>query len=154
MSRGVIYTATYRDFLEGVLLIDVPQGYNRIQFNQFTAGGVKEINGQIWGWLYKDEQANLQALTNSNMKLYATQRAPIDKTYAPAPEMSLILKVFCEGIDSQSPIVAATTVGDTVYLGMNGNPYKITNRTLKIYITNETDQLVNNFGIILQYTFI
>ena len=82
------------------------------------------------------------------------QRFPIGKKYAKDPEYSRLLKVYCEGIDTQSNVVAATTVGDTVYLGMNGNPYKITNRSLKFYITNEVDALVNNTCIVLQYTFI
>ena len=162
MSRGVIYTATYRSFLNGELVIDVPNGYNRIQFNQFTAGAVKEIvdpeDGTVtyWGWLYEGENDfNAQRLTaGATAPLFITQRCPITRTYSPTPHNSLILKVFCEGIDTQSTVVMAGAVGDTVTLGMNGNPYKITNRTIRIYITDENDLLVNNMGVVLQYTFI
>lgn len=81
-------------------------------------------------------------------------RGPVGKKGATDPAGSKLLKVFCEGIDTQSNVVAAVSVGETAYLGMNGNPYKVTNRVLRFYITNEFDALVFNTGIVLQYTFI
>ena len=147
MSRGVIYVATFRDFLNGVFEIDVPQGYTRIQFNQFTAG----LN-ESHCWIKKLNEPTVLTATGGSVSV--TQTVPLNKTWTEKPDRSSILKAWCEGIDTQSPVVAATRVGETVYLGMNGNPYKITNRSLRMYITNEMDTLVNNVGIILQYTFL
>lgn len=147
MSRGVIYTATFRDFLNGVFEVDVPQGYTRIQFNQFTAG----LNLPRC-WIVELNKPTVLTATGGSVSV--TQTVPIDKTWTKVPDASAILKAWCEGIDAQSPVVAAAKVSDTVYLGMNGNPYKITNRSLRMYITNEMDTLVNNVGIILQYTFL
>lgn len=147
MSRGVIYTATFLDFINGLHVVEVPQGYNRVQINQFTAGSPNPD-----AWLKKTDEPKNVSHTGGSLKV--TQNFPIGRPYAARPEYSYILKAFCEGIDTQSNVMAATTVGETVYLGMNGNPYKITNRTLKFYITNETNELVNNTAIILQYTFI
>lgn len=147
MSRGVIYTATFLDFINGEHVVDVPQGYNRVQINQFTAGTADED-----AWLKKMNKPDNVSHTGGSF--YVQQKFPISRTHATEPAKSYILKAFCEGIDTQSNVVAAATVGETVYLGMNGNPYKITNRTLKFYITNEANELVNNTAIILQYTFI
>lgn len=147
MSRGVIYTATFRDFLNGVFEIDVPQGYTRIQFNQFTAGA-KEPGA----WITELNTPTILSATGGSLSV--TQTVPINKTWTEDPLQSVILKAWCEGIDAQSPVVAAGRLGETIYLGMNGNPYKITNRSLRMYITNEVDTLVNNLGIILQYTFL
>lgn len=147
MSRGVIYTATFLDFINGEHVVDVPQGYNRVQINQFTAGTFGND-----AWLEKMDQP--ENVSHTGGSLYVQQKFPISRTHATAPANSYILKAFCEGIDTQSNVVAAAAVGETVYLGMNGNPYKITNRTLKFYITNEANELVNNTAIILQYTFI
>lgn len=147
MSRGVIYTATFLDFVNGEHVVDVPQGYNRVQINQFTSGTFNDA-----GWITKFNEPINVSRTGSTFLI--TQRFPINKPHATDPAKSVILKVFCEGIDTQSNVVAAAIVGETVYLGMNGNPYKITNRTLKFYITNEVNELVNNTAIILQYTFI
>ena len=147
MSRGVIYTATFLDFINGEHVVDVPQGYNRVQINQFTAG-----TNYADSWLKKMDQP--RNISRTGGSLYVQQKFPISRTHAISPANSYILKAFCEGIDTQSNVVAAATVGETVYLGMNGNPYKITNRTLKFYITNEANELVNNTAIILQYTFI
>ena len=147
MSRGVIYVATFRDFLNGVFEVDVPQGYTRIQFNQFTAG----LNEPDC-WIKKLNEPTVLTATGGSVSV--TQTVPLNKTWTEQPDKSAILKAWCEGIDTQSPVVAATRVGETVYLGMNGNPYKITNRSLRMYVTNEMDTLVNNVGIILQYTFL
>lgn len=147
MSRGVIYTATFLDFINGLHVVEVPQGYNRVQINQFTAG-VSSPNA----WLKKMDKPDNVSHTGGSLTVMQT--FPMGRAYAAKPEYSSILKAFCEGIDTQSNVVAATKVGETVYLGMNGNPYKITNRTLRFYITNETNELVNNTAIILQYTFI
>ena len=147
MSRGVNYTATFLDFINGLHVVEVLQGYNRVQINQFTAG-----TPYPGAWLKKMDEPKQVSNTGGSLKVMQT--FPMGRTYATQPEYSLILKAFCEGIDTQSNVVAATAVGETVYLGMNGNPYKITNRTLKFYITNETNELVNNTAIILQYTFI
>lgn len=159
MSRGVIYTATYKDFLNGVLTVELPVGYNRIQFNQFTAGGTTYVymeelsKNQLHGWIPLAPEG-VDVNYGLGDPFVITQTAPLGKTYSKTPNSSIILKVYCEGIDAQSPIVAAARVGDTVYLGMNGNPYKVTNKTLRIYIVNELDMLVNNLGIILQFTFL
>lgn len=150
MSRGVIYTATFLDFINGLHVVEVPQGYNRVQINQFTAGAYLP---ETWLRLYDDKPKSVN-IDKTGGSLFVEQRFPIGKKYAKNPENSRLLKVYCEGIDTQSNVVAATTVGDTVYLGMNGNPYKITNRSLKFYITNEVDALVNNTCVVLQYTFI
>lgn len=147
MSRGVIYTATFRNFLTGVFEVDVPQGYTRIQFNQFTAGSRK-----AGAWITELNTPTI--LSNTGGSLSVTQTIPLDKVWTEDPSESAILKAWCEGLDTQSPVVAAGRVGETIYLGMNGNPYKITNRSLRMYITNEVDTLVNNLGIILQYTFL
>lgn len=147
MSRGVIYTATFRNFLNGVFEVDVPQGYTRIQFNQFTAGS---RHAETW----ITELNTPTILSNTGGSLSVTQTVPLDKVWTEVPSKSAILKAWCEGLDAQSPVVAAGKVGETIYLGMNGNPYKITNRSLRMYITNEVDTLVNNLGIILQYTFL
>ena len=147
MSRGVIYTATFRDFLSGVFEVDVPQGYTRIQFNQFTAGSEKPTS-----WITKLDTPTI--LTNTGGPISVTQTSPLNKVWTERPQNSVILKAWCEGLDAQSPVIAAGRVGETIYLGMNGNPYKITNRSLRVYITNEVDTLVNNLGIILQYTFL
>lgn len=150
MSRGVIYTATFLDFINGLHVVEVPQGYNRVQINQFTAG-----SSDVLTWITVPDTGSRPAdVDNTGGSLFVEQRFPIGKKYAKMPENSRLLKVYCEGIDTQSNVVAATTVGDTVYLGMNGNPYKITNRSLKFYITNEVDALVNNTCVVLQYTFI
>lgn len=150
MSRGVIYTATFLDFLNGLHAVEVPQGYNRVQINQFTAGSTN-----ITTWISVPDTGTIPInVDNTGGSLIIEQSFPIGKKHAKYPENSTLLKVYCEGIDTQSNVVAATTVGDTVYLGMNGNPYKITNRSLKFYITNEVDALVNNTCVVLQYTFI
>lgn len=145
MSRGVIYTATFTDFLKGFHVVEVPQGYNRVQINQFTAGSVD-------AWIsVSSEQQNVDKTGGS---MFVVQEAPMGKRVASTSSKSKLLKVFCEGIDTQSNVVAAVSVGETAYLGMNGNPYKVTNRVLRFYITNEFDALVFNTGIVLQYTFI
>lgn len=145
MSRGVIYTATFQDFLNGVYEVDVPQGYNRVQINQFTAG---TFGNRAW----IEEGENNVDFTGGVFNV--NQTFPVGRRVAKTPANSLLLKLFCAGIDTQSNLIAAAVVGDTVNLGMNGNPYKITNRTIRFYITNEVDALVNNLGIVLQYTFI
>lgn len=145
MSRGVIYTATFQDFLNGVYEVDVPQGYNRVQINQFTAGSSRDMT-----WVKKGED-NVDFTGGVFM---INQTYPMGRNVAKNPENSVLLKLFCTGIDTQSNLVAAALVGETVNLGMNGNPYKITNRTIRFYITNEVDALVNNLGVVLQYTFI
>lgn len=145
MSRGVIYTATFTDFLKGFHVVEVPQGYNRIQINQFTAGSVN-------AWIEAQEEQ--QNVDRTGGTMYVVQEAPLGKRVATQPRNSKLLKVFCEGIDTQSNVVAAVSVGETAYLGMNGNPYKVTNRVLRFYITNEFDALVFNTGVVLQYTFI
>lgn len=145
MSRGVIYTATFTDFLKGFHVVEVPQGYNRVQINQFTAGSVG-------AWIMSGP--GQQNVDSTGGTMYIVQEAPIGKRAASVPSESKLLKVFCEGIDTQSNVVAAVSVGETAYLGMNGNPYKVTNRVLRFYITNEFDALVFNTGIVLQYTFI
>lgn len=147
MSRGVIYTATFLDFINGVHVVEVPQGYTRVQINQFTAGCE-----HMETWL-KEGQGPYNA-DSTGGSLIVEQTFPVGKKVAKDPFQSNLLKVYCEGIDTQSNVVAATRVGDTVYLGMNGNPYKTTNRNLRFYVTNEADALVNNTCIILQYTFI
>ena len=147
MSRGVIYTATFRDFLGGVFEVDVPQGYTRIQFNQFTAGSRKPTS-----WITELDTPTI--LSDTGGSISVTQTKPLNKVWTELPQNSVILKAWCDGIDTQSPVIAAGRVGETIYLGMNGNPYKITNRSLRMYITNEVDTLVNNLGIILQYTFL
>lgn len=147
MSRGVIYTATFRDFLNGVFEVDVPQGYTRIQFNQFTAGSKNPTS-----WITALDTPTI--LSNTGGSISVTQTKPLNKMWTERPQNSVILKAWCEGIDAQSPVIAAGRVEETIYLGMNGNPYKITNRSLRMYITNEVDTLVNNLGIILQYTFL
>ena len=155
MSRGVINTLTYKDFLGGFATLDVPVGYNRVQFNQFTAGAVDNfgvIGGNERLWLNLDETKNVREPYGK--VLTVKQECPYEMNFARNPEMSVVLKVFCDGIDAQGKIVAACATGTTIQLGMNGNPYKITDRTLKIYITNEVDLIVNNVGIILQLTFI
>lgn len=149
MSRGVIYTATYKEFLGGFYEVEVPQGYNRIQFNQFTAG-VPIVNK----WLAPGESQNIWADTMPNRTFTVTQEKPIQYTAAEQPAGSVLMKVYCEGIDAQNNIVAAARVGDTLPLGMNGNPYKVTGRSIKIYIVNEGDLIVNNVGIVLQFTFL
>ena len=161
MSRGVIYTATFKDFLNGLFLVDVPTGYTRVQFNQFTAGarpydlvvGGGGGANPDWGWLKMGEQ-NVAEYSSPGSTLIVRQNAPYDMTYSSNPGGSLIMKVWCDGIDAQNNIIAAGKIGDTITLGMNGTPYKITNRNLKIYLTNEIDQLVNNLGVILQFTFL
>ena len=145
MSRGVIYTATFTDFLKGFHAVEVPQGYNRVQINQFTAGSVDR-----WITVRSDQQD----VDRTGGSMYIVQEAPLGKSVASFANRSKLLKVFCEGIDAQSNVVAAVSVGETAYLGMNGNPYKVTNRVLRFYITNEFDALVFNTGIVLQYTFI
>lgn len=145
MSRGVIYTATFTDFLKGFHVVEVPQGYNRVQINQFTAGSVN-------AWI--EAQPGQQNVDRTGGTMYVVQEAPLGKRVATIPSESKLLKVFCEGIDTQSNVVAAVSVGETAYLGMNGNPYKVTNRVLRFYITNEYDALVFNTGVVLQYTFI
>lgn len=147
MSRGVIYTATFRDLLNGVFEVDVPQGYTRIQFNQFTAGSRKPTS-----WITELDTPTI--LSDTGGSISVTQTKPLNKVWTESPQNSVILKAWCEGIDTQSPVIAAGRVGETIYLGMNGNPYKITNRSLRMYVTNEVDTLVNNLGIILQYTFL
>ena len=147
MSRGVIYTATFRDLLNGIFEVDVPQGYTRIQFNQFTAGSENPTS-----WITTLDKPI--RLTQTGGSISVTQTKPLNKVWTALPQNSVILKAWCEGIDAQSPVVAAGRVGETIYLGMNGNPYKITSRSLRMYITNEVDTLVNNLGIILQYTFL
>lgn len=146
MSRGVIYTATFLDFINGAHVVEVPQGYTRVQINQFTAGSPRTDS-----WLKQGKNTNVDQTGGS---LLVEQTFPIGKKVALSPSMSALLKVWCEGIDTQSNVVAAARVGDTVYLGMNGNPYKTTSRNLRFYITNEVDALVNNTCVILQYTFI
>lgn len=145
MSRGVIYTATFTDFLKGFHVVEVPQGYNRVQINQFTAGSVN-------AWI--EAQTGQQNVDRTGGTMYVVQETPLGKRVATRPGNSKLLKVFCEGIDTQSNVVAAVSVGETAYLGMNGNPYKVTNRVLRFYITNEYDALVFNTGVVLQYTFI
>lgn len=147
MSRGVIYTATFLDFINGVHVVEVPQGYTRVQINQFTAGA---WNAETW--LFPKRGPYNVDFTGGS--LIVEQTFPVGKKFAIEPVKSHLLKVYCEGIDTQSNVVAATRVGSTVYLGMNGNPYKTTSRNLRFYITNEVDALVNNTCIILQYTFI
>lgn len=147
MSRGVIYTATFLDFISGVHVVEVPQGYTRVQINQFTAGCERPET-----WLLAGKGPRNVDLTGGS--LIIEQTFPLGKKVAREASHSSLLKVYCEGIDTQSNVVAATRVGDTVYLGMNGNPYKTTSRNLRFYVTNEVDALVNNTCVVLQYTFI
>ncbi|EFO61791.1 Hypothetical protein GLP15_2180 [Giardia lamblia P15] len=151
MSRGVIFTADFRAFLNGVLEVDVPQGYNRIQINQLMVGG-NELFGRYGVWLEENKEKNVAVHTGGS--LIVTQRSPVNKTYSKRPEKSCIAKIYCEGVDSQSNLLIATPIGSSVYLGMNGNPYKITNRTIRFYLTNEVDEIINHTGLIFQYTFI
>ena len=151
MSRGVIFTADFRAFLNGVLEVDVPQGYNRIQINQLMVGG-NDVLGSYGVWLKENIETNVAAPTGGS--LIVTQKSPINKPYSKRPERSCIAKIYCEGVDSQSNLLIATPIGSSVYLGMNGNPYKITNRTVRFYLTNEVDEIINHTGLIFQYTFI
>lgn len=149
MSRGIIHTASYKQFLNGSFKIDVPTGCKRIQFNQFTAG-VKDARA----WLTPGETTNVWAELMDREVFYVEQKAPFTLIHAKHPEESLLLKVHVLGIKSQTPVVLAAPVGETLNLGMNGNPYETSDKVVEFIIYNEADLMVNNLGIVLQFTFL
>lgn len=152
MSRGIVHTLTFKDFLNGSFKIDVPAGCKRIQFNQFTAG-VRD--NQSWLNVYQDGGSkNVWENLMDKEEFIVFQRVPYTMTYAKHPEMSLLLKVIVRGIKSQSSVILAAPVGETLNLGMNGNPFETSDKVVEIFIFNEGDLIVNNLAIVLQFTFL
>lgn len=164
MSRGVIHTATYKDFLGGSFKIAVPEGYKRIQFNMLVAGTEPSMNlgddgsttkDKNFPWLVPGIKQDVRQLTALGLPFWVEQKKPFTGgEFAPAPERSLLIKLLVKGINSQTPLVMAAPVGQVLNLGMSGNPYETTAREVEMFLLNEGDLLVNNVGIVLQFTFL